>query len=126
MKSPRLLIIVWSLHHAFSSFLNCIFFSINIYRSCWFLCCFMYNLKIQESLQENVVQLLQKFLTFLLYHIFSGIGKLILMTVAVLSFEHLCIRCSDPNQRESHQIEYRLCKGDNKLKALYIYHLHLT
>jgi hypothetical protein len=43
------------------------FLSFNIYRSRWYLCCSMYNPLKQGSLQENVAQFLQKFLTFLLY-----------------------------------------------------------
>ena len=92
------------------------FSSILVCKSWNLLFCGIYRK--QES-QENIVQLPLLFLAFLLYHIFSV--ELVHAPLSVSqSFEYLCRRCFDPNQREN-QIKCMLCKDDNRPKALYIY-----
>ena len=73
----------------------------------------------------NVVQFLWEFLIFLLF----CKTYQVLVSTAVLpnfqSFECLCKCCSDGAQTKN-QLEYRLCKDDNKLEALEIYLWYLT
>jgi hypothetical protein len=63
------------------------------------------------------------FSLFVVLYVFCGIGTHRLIIFNIQSFVYLCKQCFDQDQRES-QLMCKLCKGDNRPKALQTYLLN--